>query len=90
MTVESRDDGGAKPTWTKNGAHRKWTTLADGCYVLRSNVRDWTHKELWEAYVQLAEAKLVFRTQKGDLRIRPIWHQKEDRVLAHIQFCSLA
>ena len=90
VKVESRDDGGAKLTWTKEDSHRQWATLTDGCYVLRSNVRDWTHGELWEAYVQLTEAELAFRIQKSDLRIRPIWHQKEDRVLAHILVCFLA
>ena len=90
VAIESRDNGGAKLTWTKNDAHRKWATLTDGCYVLRSNVRDWTHEELWEAYIQLTEAELAFRIQKSDLRIRPIWHQKEDRVLAHILVCFLA
>ena len=58
--------------------------------MLRSNVRDWMHEELWEAYIQLTEAELAFRIQKSDLRIRPIWHQKEDRVLAHILVCFLA
>ena len=90
VVVESRDDGGAKLTWTKHEAHRKWAALTDGCYVLRSNVRDWTHEEFWEAYIQLTEAELAFRIQKSDLRIRPIWHQKEDRVLAHILVCFLA
>ena len=90
VKVESRDDGGAKLTWTKDDSHRQWATLTDGCYVLRSNVRDWTPEELWEAYVQLTEAELAFRIQKSDLRIRPIWHQKEDRVLAHILVCFLA
>ena len=58
--------------------------------MLRSNVQDWSNEELWEAYVQLTEAELAFRIQKSDLRIRPIWHQKEDRVLAHILVCFLA
>ncbi len=44
----------------------------------------------WQAYVQLTEAELAFRIQKSDLRIRPIWHQKEDRVLAHLLVCFLA
>ena len=80
----------AKVTWTKKDELRKWITLTDGCYVLRSNVKDWTHEELWQAYVQLTEAELAFRIQKSDLRIRPIWHQKGDRVLAHIFVCFLA
>ena len=90
VQVETRQDGGAGLTWTKDDSHRQWTTLTDGCYVLRSNVRDWTHEELWQAYVQLTEAEQAFRIQKSDLRIRPIWHQKEDRVLAHILICFLA
>ena len=38
----------------------------------------------------MTEAESAFRIQKSDLRIRPIWHQKEDRVLAHILVCFLA
>ena len=83
-------DKRATLTWTKKDELRKWVTLTDGCYVLRSNVKDWTPEELWQAYVQLTEAELAFRIQKSDLRIRPIWHQKEDRVLAHILVCFLA
>ncbi len=90
VTVKSRADGGATLSWTKNDSCRQWATLTDGCYVLRSNVRDWTQQELWEAYIQLTEAESAFRIQKSDLRIRPIWHQKEDRVLAHILVCFLA
>jgi transposase len=89
VKVEEVDDR-AKLTWTKKEELRSWVTLTDGCYVLRSNVKDWTHEELWQAYVQLTEAELAFRIQKSDLRIRPIWHQKEDRVLSHILVCFLA
>ena len=84
------EDGRAKLSWSKRESLRKWITLSDGCYVLRSNVRDWTHEELWQAYMQLTEAELAFRIHKSDLRIRPVWHQKEDRVLAHILVCFLA
>ena len=84
------DDGRAKLTWTKKESLRKWITLTDGCYLLRTDVKHWTHEDLWQAYVQLTEAELAFRIQKSDLRIRPIWHQKEDRVLAHILVCFLA
>ena len=84
------DDGRAKLSWSKRESLRKWVTLTDGCYVLRSNVKDWTHEELWQAYMQLTEAELAFRIHKSDLRIRPVWHQKEDRVLAHILVCFLA
>lgn len=43
-----------------------------------------------ESYIQLTEAEAAFCIHKSDLKIRPIWHQKEDRVLAHIFVCFLA
>jgi hypothetical protein len=57
---------------------------------LRSNVTDWTDEALWRAYIQLTEAEAAFRIHKSDLSLRPIWHQKEDRVRAHILVCFLA
>ena len=56
----------------------------------RSNVHAWSDEDLWKAYIQLTEAEAAFRIHKSDLSIRPIWHQKEDRVLAHILVCFLA
>jgi len=44
----------------------------------------------YEQWRQLTEAEGAFRIHKSDLRLRPIWHQKEDRVQAHILVCFLA
>ncbi len=44
----------------------------------------------WRTYIQLSEAEAAFRIHKSELSIRPIWHQREDRVLAHILVCFLA
>ena len=90
VKVEEDQEGRAKLTWNKKESYRKWAALTDGCYILRSNITDWSSEELWRAYIQLTEAELAFRIQKSDLRIRPVWHQKEDRVLAHILICFLA
>jgi transposase len=68
----------------------RWTERSAGCYLLRSNVTDWTEEELWRTYVQLTEAEAAFRIHKSDLSIRPVWHQREDRVRAHIFVCFLA
>ena len=57
---------------------------------MRSNIRDWFPEELWKAYIQLTEAEAAFRLHKSDLSVRPIWHQKEERVWAHILVCFLA
>ena len=90
VRVEKGSNGGAKVTWTKRDAWRDWARLSEGCYMLRSNISDWPPEELWKAYIQLTEAEEAFRIQKNDLNIRPIWHQKEERVLAHILVCFLA
>jgi len=90
--VQVRDDrnGNAQITWKKVETWRAWAQLSEGSYVLRSNVRDWSDEDLWRAYIQLTEAEAAFRIQKSDLSIRPVWHHKEDRVLAHILVCFLA
>jgi transposase len=90
VDVQEAADGRATITWRKKDAWRDWTKLSDGCYLLRSNVMDWSSEELWKAYIQLTEAEAAFRIHKSDLRLRPIWHQREDRVLAHILVCFLA
>jgi transposase len=82
--------GRASLVWQKVESWRDWATLSEGCYLLRSNVADWSDEELWKTYIQLTEAEAAFRIHKSDLMIRPIWHQKEDRVLAHILVCFLA
>lgn len=90
VTVEATTEGHARLKWKKAEVVRDWATLSMGCYLLRTNVRDWTDEELWKAYIQLTDAEAAFRIHKTDLSIRPIWHQKEDRVLAHILVCFLA
>ncbi len=90
VEVQADEQGHAKLTWKKIAQRTDWATLSAGCYLLRSNVRDWSDEELWKAYIQLTEAEAAFRIHKGDLSIRPIWHQKEDRVRAHILVCFLA
>jgi len=83
-------DGRAKLIWRKVDAWRHWAELSEGCYLLRTNVNDWSGEDLWKAYIQLTEAENAFRIHKSDLVVRPIWHQKEDRVDAHILVCFLS
>ena len=90
IRVEKGENGGATVSWSKRDDWRDWSRLSEGCYMLKSNILDWPPDELWKAYIQLTEAEDAFRIQKNDLRIRPIWHQKEERVLSHILVCFLA
>ncbi|MCT6632056.1 IS1634 family transposase, partial [Staphylococcus aureus] len=63
---------------------------SEGCYLLRTNVTDWTPEMMWKTYIQLSEVEAAFRIHKSELTIRPIWHQREDRVQAHILVCFLS
>ena len=73
-----------------NAAFDDWAALSEGAYLLRSNIADWSDRQLWKAYIQLTQAEAAFRIQKDQLNVRPIWHQREDRVQAHILVCFLA
>ena len=64
--------------------------LYDGHYLLRSNLSDKEPQWLWELYMLLVEIEGVFRNFKNDLGIRPIYHQLEARMDAHIFVCFQA
>jgi transposase len=81
---------GLRLEWSARDEWDEWSHHSEGCYVLRSNVTDWPPEALWRTYIQLTEAEAAFRIHKSELSIRPIWHQREDRVLAHILVCFLA
>jgi len=87
--AESAAVGPITLTWRRETKWSEWADLSEGCYLLRTNVSGWTGPELWQAYIQLTEAEAAFRIQKSDLALRPIWHQREDRVQAHILVCFL-
>lgn len=90
LEEEGSRPSGVRLEWKKDLAPSQWAALSEGCYLLRSNVTDWSSQTLWRTYMQLTHAEAAFRIHKSDLSIRPIWHQKKDRVLAHILVCFLA
>jgi transposase len=73
-----------------NASFDDWAALSEGAYLLRSNIADWSDEQLWKAYIQLTQAEAAFRIHKDQLRVRPVWHQRTDRVQAHILVCFLA
>lgn len=79
-----------KITFKRNKRWSNWAESSEGCYLLRTNLTDVDPKTLWKRYIQLTEAEWAFRIAKDELVIRPIWHQKADRVKAHILVCFLA
>jgi len=81
---------GCRLTWTVHPEWDEWARWSEGCYVLRTNIPDWSPEALWQTYIQLTDAEAAFRIQKSELALRPIWHQRPDRVQAHILVCFLA
>jgi transposase len=90
IQIQADANGAAQLRWSKMEKWRAWAQLSEGSYVLRTNVTGWSDEDLWRAYIQLTDAETAFRIQKSDLSLRPVWHQKEDRVLAHLLVCFLA
>jgi len=81
---------GLQLRWWRIEAWRQWSSLSEGCYLLRTNLTEQSPEKLWQTYMQLTDVEAVFRTGKSDLKIRPIWHQLEHRVQGHILFSFLA
>jgi transposase len=77
-------------SYRRNRSWSDWTALSEGCYLLRTNLIGMDPETLWKRYIQLTEAEWAFRIAKDELVIRPIWHQKPERVRAHILVCFLA
>jgi transposase len=92
IRVEDDDTkaSGLRLVWSAQAEWDQWAQLSEGTYILRTNVHEWSEEELWRTYIQLTEAEAAFRIHKSDLSIRPIWHQKPERVQAHILVCFLA
>jgi hypothetical protein len=64
------------------------STPARGRYLLRTNLTDADPARLWNYYLQLVAVEEAFKNLKGDLAIRPIFHQEWTRIEAHILVCS--
>ena len=62
----------------------------EGRYLLRTNLKETDPAKVWEFYLQLVEVEEAFKNLKGDLAIRPIFHQLERRIEAHVFVCFLA
>ena len=77
-------------TWSRNKRWHDWMAISEGCYLLRTNLTQSDPAALWKQYIQLTDAEWAFRIHKDELALRPIWHQKQDRVRAHILVCFLA
>ena len=88
--VDLRDTpAGVRLFWQIKDDRKVWRELREGAYLLRTNLQAGTAEELWSQYMQLTEAEASFRALKSELSIRPLFHQLEPRVKAHVMVAFL-
>src|SRR6202790_4862005 len=75
---------GVRLVWEMQAERKAWRDLREGAYLLRTNLQADSAEEMWSKYMQLTEAEASFRALKSELSIRPLFHQKEPRVKAHV------
>jgi hypothetical protein len=84
------DKAGAGFSYTLNRQKLRQIRRREGRYLLRTNLTESDPALLWQYYIQLVAVEEAFKNLKGDLAIRPIFHQDEHRVEAHIFIAFLA
>jgi len=77
-------DQGTRLVWRSKPEQQQWRETREGAYLLRTNLTADTAADLWKKYMQLTEVEAAFRTLKSELAIRPLFHQLEKRVKAHV------
>jgi transposase len=88
--VELKDTvAGVRLFWQIKEDRKNWRESREGAYLLRTNLKAETAEELWSKYMQLTEAEASFRALKSELSIRPLFHQLEPRVKAHVMVAFL-
>jgi transposase len=75
---------GIRLVWEMKEERKAWRDLREGAYMLRTNLQADSAEQMWSMYMQLTEAEASFRALKSELSIRPLFHQKEPRVKAHV------
>ncbi|WP_291165556.1 IS1634 family transposase, partial [Ensifer sp. SSB1] len=83
IDIAVADDGTAF-SFALNRTKLRRVRQREGRYLLRSNLCGHDPAQLWQFYIQLVEIEAAFKNLKDDLRLRPIFHQLEERIEAHI------
>jgi transposase len=82
--------GGTTFSFSLNRPKLRQVRRREGRYLLRTNLKGRDPADLWQFYVQLTQIEAAFKDLKGDLQLRPIHHQLEHRIEAHIFVAFLA
>ena len=78
------NQGRTRLVWRQKSDQQEWLEAREGAYLLRTNLRAGSAADFWKKYMQLTEVEAAFRTLKSELAIRPLFHQLERRVKAHV------
>jgi transposase len=89
VSIEIAVEGASFGVWLNRKKLRE-ARRREGRYLLRTNLTESDPAKLWEYYLQLVSVEEAFKTLKGDLAIRPIYHQRERRIEEHIFISFLA
>ncbi len=89
IEVISEGDKAQKITWekTEKGTEKEKT---HGMYFIRTNMEKAEEKQLWDVYNTIREVESTFRCLKNDLLLRPVYHQKDERIESHLYLAILA
>jgi len=91
VDVEVRhSDGKTELLWRLKEEMAGEARESEGLYLLRTNMAADSAENLWKGYMTLTRVESVFRSLKQELRLRPVFHQKTDRMEAHILLSYIA
>ena len=90
MDIEMPESFGSTFSFRLNRQKLREVRRREGCYLLRSNICGREPTELWQFYIQLVEIEAAFKNLKDDLLLRPIHHQLQHRIEAHIFIAFIA
>ena len=90
IELESHEGKATAMKWQEKQQTKKQHDKAEGVYFIRTSYTQADEKQLWQTYNTIREVEATFRCLKSDLQIRPIHHQNDLRVEAHIYLTMLA
>jgi transposase len=89
VEVEEKEGIAIQMTWKKQ-PNDKIVDKTKGIYFIRTNHEHTSESQLWDIYNTIREVESTFRCLKSDLKIRPVHHQKDERIESHIYLTILA
>jgi transposase len=90
ISVKQQDGKALSIMWERKQQAKSKEDKTQGVYFIRTSYKDPSEQELWQVYNTIREVESTFRSLKSDLQIRPVHHQNDERIQAHIYLTLLA